>query len=84
MILNIRPARPGSDGRSYTITHDYSLKQVHLICFDSGVAVGGQIEPFYFADEPLQFYGQKPTRDIAYALCLANGILFMESGELPI
>jgi hypothetical protein len=84
MILNIRPARPGSDGRSYTITHDYSLKQVHLICFDSGVAVGGQIEPFSFADEPLEFYGQEPTRDIALALCRASGILFMESGELPI
>lgn len=84
MIRNIRPVRPGSDGRSYTITHDYSLKQVHLICFDSGVAVGGQIEPFSFADEPLEFYGQEPTRDIALALCLANGILFMESGELPI
>jgi hypothetical protein len=79
MILNIRPARPGSDGRSYTITHDYSLKQVHLICFDSG-----QIEPFSFADEPLEFYGQEPTRDIALALCRASGILFMESGELPI
>ena len=84
MILNIRPARPDSNGRSYTITHDYSLKQVHLICFDSGVAVGGQVEPFSFSDEPLEFYGQKPTRDIALALCLANGILFMESGELPI
>lgn len=84
MILNIRPARPGSDGRSYTITHDYSSKQVHLICFDSGVAVGGQIEPFSFADEPLEFYGQEPTRDIALALCRASGILFMESGELPI
>ena len=84
MILNIRPARPDSDGRSYTITHDYSLKQVHLICFDSGVAVGGQIEPFSFADEPLEFYGQEPTRDIALALCRASGILFMESGELPI
>ena len=84
MILNIRPVRPDSDGRSYTITHDYSLKQVHLICFDSGVAVGGQIEPFSFADEPLEFYGQKPTRDIALALCLASGILLMESGELPI
>ena len=84
MILNIRPARPDSDGRSYTITHDYALKIVHLICFDSGVAVGGQIEPFCIADEPVEFYGQKPTRDIAYALCLANGILFMESGELPI
>ena len=84
MILNIRPARPDSNGRSYTITHDYSLKQVHLICFDSGVAVGGQVEPFSFSDEPLEFYGQKPTRDIALALCLANGILFMESGELSI
>lgn len=84
MILNIRPVQPGSDGRSYTITHDYSLKQVHLICFDSGVAVGGQIEPFSFADEPLEFYGQEPTRDIALALCRASGILFMESGELPI
>ena len=84
MILNIRPVRPDSDGRSYTITHDYSLKQVHLICFDSGVAVGGQIEPFSFADEPLEFYGQEPTRDIALALCRASGILFMESGELPI
>lgn len=48
------------------------------------MAVGGQIEPFSFADEPLEFYGQKPTRDIALALCLASGILFMESGELPI
>ena len=84
MILNIRPARPDSNGRSYTITHDYSLKQVHLICFDSGVAVGGQVEPFSFSDEPLELYGQEPTRDIALALCLANGILFMESGELPI
>ena len=84
MILNIRPARPDSNGRSYTITHDYSLKQVHLICFDSGVAVGGQVEPFSFSDEPLEFYGQQPTREIALALCLANGILFMESGELPI
>ena len=84
MILNIRPARPDSNGRSYTITHDYSLKQVHLICFDSGVAVGGQIEPFSFADEPLEFYGQEPTCDIALALCRASGILFMESGELPI
>lgn len=84
MILNIRPARPDSNGRSYTITHDYSLKQVHLICFDSGVAVGGQVEPFSFSDEPLEFYGQAPTRDIALALCLANGILFMETGELPI
>lgn len=84
MILNIRPARPDSNGRSYTITHDYSLKQVHLICFDSGVAVGGQIEPFSFADEPLELYGQEPTRDIALALCRASGILFMESGELPI
>ena len=84
MILNIRPVRPDSDGRSYTITHDYSLKQVHLICFDSGVAVGGQIEPFSFADEPLEFYGQQPTRDIALALCVASGILYMESGALPI
>ena len=84
MILNIRPVRPDSDGRSYTITHDYSLKQVHLICFDSGVAVGGQIEPFSFADEPLEFYGQEPTRDIALALCVASGILYMESGALPI
>lgn len=84
MILNIRPARPDSNGRSYTITHDYSLNQVHLVCFDSGVAVGGQIEPFSFADEPLDFYGQEPTRDIALALCRASGILFMESGELPI
>lgn len=59
MIRNIRPVRPGSDGRSYTITHDYSLKQVHLICFDFGVAVGGQIEPFSFADEPLKFLRAK-------------------------
>jgi hypothetical protein len=43
-----------------------------------------QIEPFSFADEPLEFYGQEPTRDIALALCRASGILFMESGELPI
>ena len=48
------------------------------------MAVGGQIEPFCIADEPVEFYGQKPTRDIALALCLASGILFMESGELPI
>ena len=84
MIHNIRPARPCSNGRSYTITHDYALKIVHLICFDSGVAVGGQIEPFCISDEPLEFYGQEPTRDIALALCVANGILFMESGALPI
>ena len=84
MIRNIRPVRPGSDGRSYTITHDYSLKQVHLICFDFGVAVGGQIEPFSFFFFFLELYGQKHTSVIAVALCLASGILFMESGELPI
>lgn len=56
----------------------------HLVCYDSGVPVGGEIFPSLLMKEPFyDFSGRLIGQDYGYCCAHLDGRRFVETGELP-
>lgn len=72
------------------VKHDRSAsvsrfgKEWHLLCYDSGVPVGGQVFASRIMPQPFVDYdGTVIGRDYGYCCAHLDGQRFIETGELP-